>query len=243
MMRSLLPSDLLQIWEAGQQQSSVQRALWLLAAACPDLSPDLLAQFSLGQRDACLLTLREQMFGSQLMSVTCCPHCGDRLELTLNTADLRAPTEETAPPAPLTLTVDDRPVQVRLPNSLDLLAITSCAPAEAQAQLLQRCILDIQPAAELSAAAVAAIAAAMAAADPQADVQLAMQCPVCAHEWQVAFDIVSFFWSEINAWAQRRLQEVHTLAIAYGWHEADILRMHPHRRQFYLELVIQHRRN
>jgi hypothetical protein len=31
--------------------------------------------------------------------------------------------------------------------------------------------------------------------------------------------------------------EVHVLARAYGWHEADIINMHPHRRRFYLEKV------
>ena len=67
--------------------------------------------------------------------------------------------------------------------------------------------------------------------------ELALSCPSCRHQWQATFDIVSFFWSEINAWAHRSLQEVHTLALAYGWREADILAMSPWRRQFYLKMV------
>ena len=77
----------------------------------------------------------------------------------------------------------------------------------------------------------------MAQADPQADVQLALSCPVCGHKWQTAFDIVSFFWSEINAWAARILREVHILAWGYGWREADILALRPWRREVYLEMV------
>jgi hypothetical protein len=77
----------------------------------------------------------------------------------------------------------------------------------------------------------------MAQADPQADVQLALCCPRCSHEWQEVFDIVSFFWSEISAWTARILREVHTLACAYGWREADILAMSPGRRQCYLEML------
>jgi hypothetical protein len=84
---------------------------------------------------------------------------------------------------------------------------------------------------------VAAVAARMAEADPQAEVQLALTCPVCAYRWQATFDILSFFWQEINDWAQRILREVHTLATAYGWREADILALSPRRRQFYLEMV------
>ena len=78
----------------------------------------------------------------------------------------------------------------------------------------------------------------IAQADPQADVQLALTCSACGHQWISLFDIVSFFWSEINAWVTRILREVHTLASAYGWREADILAMSPRRRQLYLEMVV-----
>ena len=77
----------------------------------------------------------------------------------------------------------------------------------------------------------------MAEVDPQANLQLDLSCPACGHRWQVLFDIGSFFWSELNAWAQRLLAEVHVLASAYGWREADILNLSPSRRQFYLGLI------
>jgi len=50
-------------------------------------------------------------------------------------------------------------------------------------------------------------------------------------------DIVAFFWEEISAKANRLLEEVHTLALAYGWNEMDILSMSVRRRQFYFEMV------
>lgn len=77
----------------------------------------------------------------------------------------------------------------------------------------------------------------MARADPQADVRLAIACPSCGHQWQGIFDIVTFFWSEIESWASRILHEVHLLALAYGWHEREILALSPRRRQFYLDMV------
>jgi hypothetical protein len=77
----------------------------------------------------------------------------------------------------------------------------------------------------------------LAEADPLADVQLAVSCPSCGTRQQVSFDILSFFWTEIEAWAWRILREVHTLASAYGWHEHDILALSPRRRQSYLEMV------
>jgi hypothetical protein len=51
------------------------------------------------------------------------------------------------------------------------------------------------------------------------------------------FDIGAFLWEEIAAQARRLLREVHTLARAYGWREADILVMSAARRQAYLEMV------
>ena len=77
----------------------------------------------------------------------------------------------------------------------------------------------------------------MAEADPQAEVELALNCPACGEGWQAPFDIESFFWDEIGAWARRVLGEVHVLASSYGWRESDILNMSAWRRQFYIDLI------
>lgn len=90
---------------------------------------------------------------------------------------------------------------------------------------------------QLPESVITALSQRMAGADPQADVHLALDCPDCGHQWRAAFDIVSFFWSEIGVWAKRVLREVHILASAYGWREDDILAMSPWRRQVYLEML------
>ena len=84
----------------------------------------------------------------------------------------------------------------------------------------------------------AQIAEQIERADPGADISLNLICPTCDHRWQITFDIVTFFWTEINNLAKRLLREVHTLARAYGWREADILAMSAARRQAYLEMVL-----
>jgi hypothetical protein len=93
------------------------------------------------------------------------------------------------------------------------------------------------PISALPAQVAAAIADCMGQADPQTDVQLDLTCPACGHDWRAPFDIVSYLWSEINAWAGRLLGEVHTLAFTYGWDEADILAMSSARRRRYLEMI------
>jgi len=84
---------------------------------------------------------------------------------------------------------------------------------------------------------IAALTAQMAQADPQADLQLDLSCPACRHRWLAAFDMITFLWNEIDSWARRMLREVHALASAYGWSEADILSMSATRRHLYLDLI------
>jgi hypothetical protein len=78
-MRTLSAQQILQIWEVGQGQTAVERALTLLAFAFPDKTKDELAALTVGQRDNYLLSLRELTLGSQLNGFTACPKCRERL--------------------------------------------------------------------------------------------------------------------------------------------------------------------
>jgi hypothetical protein len=251
-MRPLSAAQLLALWEQGQGQPAWQRALALLAAALPEVPPEALARLTPGQRDACLLALREGLFGARLASLVTCPACGERLELNFALEDIRAgglpEWGEGGAPAQaevLSLALGAYQVRFRLPNSLDLAALEGLSsPQQARQCLLARCLLsalengEARAADELPEALVAAMTAQMAEADPQADVQIELTCPACAQRWQAAFDPLAFLWAEIQAWAQRSLREVHLLASAYGWREADILALSPRRREAYLQLVM-----
>jgi uncharacterized protein (UPF0212 family) len=240
-MRALSASELLSVWERGLTQSPVERALALLIAANPESAPDDMARLSIGQRDAQLLTLREWMFGSQLVSLASCSDCGEQLELAFEVSDIRAGQSHQS--QALAMSAAGYEVDLRLPNSLDLAAIASHNSTEARRLLLDRCVVRVQregadaPLDQLPEDVKTAISEQMALADPQANVELALACPACGHQWQAVFDIAAFFWSEINAWAIRLLREVHAIASAYGWREADIVTLSPMRRQLYLDMI------
>jgi hypothetical protein len=240
-MRALSASELLDLWEQGQGEPPARRALVLLAAGC-DQPIDALARLSVGERDARLFALRESTFGSRLTSVATCPGCGERLELSFDDSHLSGAGQQTEDE--LSLDVDGYQVCFRVPNSLDLMAAANLKETgAARALLLEKCIRSAErrgdeiTAAQLPENVVERISARMSEADPQADIQLALKCPVCSNEWKAAFDIESFFWIEINAWAARILGEVHILASAYGWSEQEILRVSAWRRECYLNLV------
>lgn len=254
-MRGVTAAELLSAWEQGLGQPSFRRALIVLSVACPERSAEQLARLSIGQRDARLLALRERIFGGELVSVATCSACGEQLEFTFSTADIRvtaladqagAPPSacEADEPEPLTLHLNGYEIIFRLPNSTDLAAIADSAePAASHHLLLQRCIqaATYEGAAvnysDLPADVPDALAMRMEEADPQANVHVNLSCVRCGKQWQAVFDIESFLWSELHRWAERLLLEVHQLARAYGWREADILAMSPHRRRFYLEML------
>ncbi|MDX2215561.1 MAG: hypothetical protein SFY66_20015 [Oculatellaceae cyanobacterium bins.114] len=243
-MQAPSTADLLTYWERGLSESLVHRAVNLLVLACPEMTIEQAVGLSIGQRDQLLLILRERLFGSEMVSLTTCPVCGDCLELKFHISDVCSVTDIKIPPP---LSMDGYDVQYRLPTSQDLLEITysSAEVSENQIrhQLLEYCVLSALyqgqaiPANKLPESVVEAIATAMSQADPQADIQLALVCPACGHQWQALFDVVTFLWSEIHVWAKRVLQEVHRLALTYGWREADILAMSPQRRHLYLEMI------
>ena len=103
--------------------------------------------------------------------------------------------------------------------------------------MLRRCLADTTLPDPLPDDLAEELAAQIAALDPRARIELDLTCAACGHAWPAVFDIASFLWAEISAWAHRTLRDVHAIASAYGWHEADILAMSPLRRQCYLELV------
>jgi hypothetical protein len=157
------------------------------------------------------------------------------LELDVSSTQLKLP-----PPAAHALSVDSAGyhVEFRLPNSADLAAARAATDVRAaRRRLFEDCITNGVAGAEMPEHVVDAAAAAMAQADPQGDVRLALECPGCGQQWEEIFDIASFLWSEVHAWALRAFREVHQLAGAYGWSEADILAMNPWRRKVYLELL------
>ncbi|MDJ0734416.1 MAG: phage baseplate protein [Nostocaceae cyanobacterium] len=243
-MRSLSAHHILRIWEIGQSQHPLDRALTVLAFGCPEMSPSQLASLSIGQRDAYLLTLREITFGDKMNGLAECPNCGDRLEFDINIPDIRV-AEILSPKVEVyNLQMEGVELQFRLPNSQDLAAIVGYKDVKiANELLMQRCILEASHKGnsvayqDLSVAVVNQVVQQMAKWDPQAEILLNLNCPACEHSWQLLFDIVSFFWTELTARAKRLLQEVHTLARFYGWREADILSMSVVRRQLYLDLV------
>lgn len=243
-MDPLSAHDIFRIWDLGEGQHPVDRTLMLLAAACREKTWNELARLSIGQRDALLLTLREKTFGQKLDSYCECPECREGLEFSLSTADLRPAAVEEEPNGVRTSYIDGIEIRYRMPDSRDLAAAARCNDiAAARAVLIRQCVLGarreetaLEPEA-LPDSAIAALGSSIAQEEALSEVQVNLCCPECGHHWPMMLDIASFFWTEVRAYGRRLLREVHTLARAYGWREADILAMSARRRLLYIEQV------
>jgi hypothetical protein len=241
--RALSAAELLEVWERGLSLTPAQRALALLTAASSETASEAVTRLSISERDMRLLALRERIFGPRLIGTATCPACGQRLEFEIDGADIRAAAKERSGET-FSVTCADYDVRFRLPDSLDLARLDPAAGGETNRRLLlQSCVQETlrqgvrTSAAELPEEVITAINIRMAEADPDAEVRLALNCPRCHHAWRAPLEIVSYFWAEIHAWAGRILREIHALACAYGWREADILALSPQRRQAYLEMI------
>lgn len=232
---------LLQVWEQGRQRQPLDRAL-LLLWACGDgaAQADELAQRTIGQRDAQLLQARIRHFGPLLEATADCPACAGRMAFSLHLDQLA----QQARPAAADVCVDTAAGRFRLPASVDLaLALSQSEPRQALARGLR---VDAGPTAApahaapaaLDEAALQSIESALAAADPAAQIDITLQCDACGQAFDAPLDVADCLWLDVSRRAQQTLDEVHLLASAYGWSEAEVLAVPPARRQHYLQRVL-----
>jgi hypothetical protein len=246
-MKALSTSELFCIWEEGINEPLLQKTLRLLTKACSVSDDRETGRLSIGERDARLLQLREWMFGPRLRNMMNCPNCAETIEWETNTRDLQLQTVQPGLSVKtFHLEKDAFEVNFRLPDSHDMSKAISDAEYRADpTKLLSDCILDISAngkkyrADELPGSVFEALEQRMREEDPQADISIKINCPVCLHQWDARFDIVSYLWAEINNWAQRIMQEVYLLARAFGWSEKDILDMSARRRQLYIQMLVK----
>jgi hypothetical protein len=242
-MTKLSAADLVQMWESAANLSPVERALALLESG-PGFEPgEDLASLSVGARDARLLALRESLFGPRLCSLAECPACGTAVEFALDAAALRE-RSAAAPGQPFLLNLGETVIRFRLINSGDLAEASRCSDFHSARRVLaSRCVVEATRGGnaincgELPDGAIEELAARLAELDPQADLEMLLSCPGCAGSWSAAFDIASFLWQEVSVRARQLLGDVHALAWAYGWREADVLAMSDVRRRHYLALL------
>jgi hypothetical protein len=230
----LEPRALLAAWEAGSAQDRVRRAVTLLAMAHGGPSGEA-AGVDVGTRDVLLAGLLGSVAGGLVPASADCPACGVQLDVPVDVAAVAAlPVHE--PGEWLSVVVDGTEVPFRLPTTADLIAVGSLPAGQARAVLLAAC-LGAGPGAVPAPETGAAVEAAMEQAAPAGAVDLIARCAGCGLESVLPLDVPALVWAEIEVQASALLQDVHALAVSYGWTEADVLELSPRRRALYLAMA------
>jgi hypothetical protein len=235
-MQTLTEAELLDLWESGCHRHPLDRALLALKRALPNASYESLSDWPLGRRNQALTKFYSQCFGPRLRAWTACRNCGEKLEFEMD-ADLLAGAETSG------CNGLNEPVIVngrafRLPNSRDLaLAANETDPSAGAVRIVESCLMEPSETVHWSEDELSELGETFALADPLAEIRVNAPCPECGNDGKETLDLVSFVWTEIEARIRGLLLDIHILASAYGWSEADILSMSKNRRSMYIEMV------
>ncbi|HWT95329.1 MAG TPA: hypothetical protein VN238_20200 [Solirubrobacteraceae bacterium] len=240
----LSAAQLLEVVDAGGDGTNADRGRIMLAAAAPSLDEAALDAVSLGARDAWIVALRCGTLGETLLSRVTCPSCGMLLTVRVPRAHvgLVDPSESVAPPAVVRVSAGAWEVEGRAPDGVALAAAAACFDVElARMSLVRSCVVScsyegsaVDPLAAPDEL-LEALGEAIIEAEPMTEVRVPMACAACGLEWRPVLDIALFAWRELSRAGEQLLDEVHQLAMGYGWTEAQVLELSSRRRRRYVE--------
>jgi hypothetical protein len=203
------------------------------AAGAPVPAAEI-ARWTVKRRRQGLLAVDVATGGPERTMTARCPHegCGAVMELGLDLDRFRADwrTEDIA------VGVGGDVVRLRPPRPDDLHAWAAARDAAPEA-LAARLVVGPPPPADWGAAAEAALAED----DGLAGLELDTACPDCGRPVRVPLALESFLMADLARSAAARLDEVHVIAGAYHWPEADILALPAARRRHYLARIAEAR--
>ncbi|MGI8570682.1 MAG: hypothetical protein ACR2KT_17355 [Methylocella sp.] len=231
-VRPISGHDEMVVEEALATGASVARAGNLLIGRCVALSAeeealgfDAARALTLGDREILFRALYAVTVSPKIAAGLPCPACGETIEFDL---DLSIPPEAPPEPGPVHhLDVAVRQATCRVLTGADLEQAASAH--DPMAALQHACISDD----ELSSDT---LARELARLDPNAETVIDLTCAACGHDTQVYLDGFELI-RRAMAVHGGIFKQVHCLASAYGWREADILAIPRARRRRYCAMA------
>lgn len=180
-------------------------------------------------RDRALACIYIQSYGDLIRSSRLCSSCGNNYDLSFKLSDLLDGYPMATPPADGQYQTADG-LRFRLPTGVDELAVIGLGREAARRALLKRCTVteDAEP---------ERIEAAMESVAPLLNTELQAICPECATAEIMSFDMGTYLLRRLLNDKERLPNEVHMLAMAYGWSHDDILDLTRSERRRYMALI------
>lgn len=232
-MGELSAIQLIDLWQPGAAQPPhAQLEPVVAAAAGPGVE---IGTDTLGRRNQRLLDLHRKLTRRAMEARTRCGACGTDNEFEVPAEAILA-SPAPSPTATVEIRSHGKRLRCRLPTMADLRVVHGLPREQAQRKLASLCVVAGN-AAGLTKSAIARLDAKFEALDPAARIVLDLNCAECGGRLRVLVDVAEIVAVTLDQLVEKAMREVHVLASAYGWSEADILNLPPARRGRYLTLV------
>jgi hypothetical protein len=203
------------------------------------VSEDEIWSWSLKKRLQALLAITIATHGRELLLHVRCANeqCGEEVELPL---DLTLFIQD-ADDEEFEFDVDSKTVTARVPNGTDQQQWmrTQNHSAKALARKLILRVGDRQPANDWDIPEdwLIEFNESLMRHDELMTLKINSNCPFCSREFNCAVDLETQLLVVLSMVQQKILHDVHQIALAYHWSEAEIVRLTPARRNFYLSRI------
>ncbi len=182
-------------------------------------------------RDRLLALLYISMYGPKIESTVSCRECKQKFDLDFSLDEL---LQHYRPEA---IADDGRyhlepGISFRLPNGEDEMLINGLVGAEAERQLLERCLLEGNAETDNEK-----VQLKMAELAPVLSLEMQAVCPECNQMQLVQFDMQSFFLTKLIQERSLLIREIHNIASQYHWPQQEILNLPRNLRKQYAALI------
>jgi hypothetical protein len=191
-------------------------------AACLGAADTEIWSWTVNRRLQGLIAVATATRGADWTSTVRCEACGALMDLPLRLDAFRRDED------PLAIALDG--VEIALPTGADQKAWLEAGtdgPAAMQARLLPPSLAGRE----------AEVEAALADADPLTVLAIETGCPECGAANALELDLEATCLALLAMEQRRLVDDVHALAAAYHWSEAEILAVPPRRRRLYLDRI------
>lgn len=225
---------------AGTATDDALRLLDALVIATPgEPAPPRADDLVASDRDRLLVAIYQRAFGDRIENTIACARCGNPFDIDFSLGGLAGSLEKNATGSTRARSLGGNRFETsdglrfRLPTGRDELAIAALPADEAESGLLRCCAVEDSTA----SADAAALQELLSEVAPLVDLELDARCPGCHHTHALQFDIQSYLLGALLGERPRFAQEIHRIAIAYGWSLQEILSLGRRERRHFIELI------
>lgn len=212
-----------------------------------DVTPSLIGDLLVGDRDYLVLRLREMTFGPRVDALVHCPNlaCGKVMDLSFSIEDI---TIERKPVLRRTFSIDTDlyGIEFRLPTGAFQEQVSAQAVVDFD-RLLAGCVTQIGESTDVDATAIRGLSIetrsriedAIQRLSPALEIEFEAECPECRRAFLFPVDFTRFFFDQMKTNLRDLELEIHFLAKNYHWAESEILGMPRKKRKRYVSLLRQ----